>query len=237
MIKPKAIVFDYGDTLLKSDFFSPLDGCVELLKHAHNPNKKSGLEIQSYADSILKDLASSEGPMTIQVDSKALMRLIYEVHGISFEKSYEELDAIFLAAAERTSLMPGVVELLDYLKSQGIRLAVLSNTGFCEKSHRQALRKHGIEGYFEFFIATSDYLIRKPDKRIFDLALAKLDINHKDVWYVGNKFEYDVLGAFNAKIFPVWINEESKAPHRDIEHLSVNSYGVLLDLLKDVWST
>ncbi len=51
MIKPKAIVFDYGDTLLKNNYFNPLLGTRELLKYACNPNKVTAEEVQAYAKS------------------------------------------------------------------------------------------------------------------------------------------------------------------------------------------
>lgn len=230
--KPKAIVFDYGDTLLKSDFFKPIEGVTELLKYAHNPRNVGAGEIQKYADSILKDVIERDSSQLMQINSMTLSRLIYEAHGITFSKSYDELDVIFLSAAEGTSLMPGIVEFLQDLKLQGIRLAVLSNTGFSEESHRQQLRKHGIEDYFEFFIATSDYLVRKPDRRVFDVALAKLDLSAQEVWYIGNKFEYDILGAHNAGLYPVWINEQGEAEHFPIEHLSVPSFHALRTLMQ-----
>lgn len=236
MKKPKAIVFDYGDTLLKSEFFRPIEGVTELLKYAHNPEGVTAKEIQDYADQVLKDLGAFDQQLLFQIDSKSLSRLIYEVHGISFDLSYEELDSIFLSKTEGTSLMPGIVELLDYLTDSDIRVAVLSNTGFCEESHRMQLRKHDIEKYFEFFIPTTDYLLRKPDKRVFDLALKRLSLTNDEVWYIGNKFEFDIIGANNAGMFPVWINVEQEEPHLDLNHLNVSSYEELLKLLKEKWN-
>ena len=235
MRKPKAIVFDYGDTLLKIEYFRPVDGTREVLKYANNPKNVTAEEVQGFADEVLNDIGAFEVSAIMQIDGKALTRLIHSVHGVSFDKSFGELDAIFLDAAQGTSLMPGLADLLEYLQEQGIRLAVLSNTGFCENSHRIQLRKYDIEKYFEFFMATSDYLIRKPDKRIFDVALAKLELDSDDVWYVGNKFEFDVQGAHDANMFPVWINVEDEEPHDSIEHLSVGSYNELLEVLKNQW--
>jgi len=233
--KPKAIVFDYGGTLVKSHYFDGLKGTKEVLKYANNPFNVSAETVQTYAETVLQDIGAFNPSMIMQVNGQALTRLIHSVHGISFTKTFEELDSIFLDAAEGHSLMDGMIELLDFLKSQHVRLAVLSNTGFMEESHRQQLRKYGIEEYFEFFIATSDYMIRKPDKRIFDVALSKLRLNSDEVWYIGNKFEFDIQGAYNAHIYPVWINEERNQALNSIEHLDVSTYYELLEVLKIKW--
>lgn len=47
-------------------------------------------------------------------------------------------------------------------------------------------------------------MYRKPNKRIFDLALEKADLQANEVWYVGDQYECDIVGARNAGIFPVW---------------------------------
>lgn len=235
MIKPKAILFDLGDTIVKSHDFNPILGVKELMKKSHNPKNVSAEEVQAYANQVLNDIGEFQGNRQLQVDSLALNRLIYGIHGISLNLSDDELDLIFLDGAESISLMDDVKELLDYLTTQKVRIAILSNTGFRESSHRTQLRRFGIEDYFEFFIATSDYLLRKPDKRIFDLALAKLELNASEVWYIGNKFEFDIVGANNANIFPVWFNKNKESPNGDIEHLNINSYKELIDLLKESW--
>lgn len=236
MNKPKAIVFDYGGTLVDSLSFDPLRGTEAVMEYARNPFNITPEQVQKYAEQVIQDMGGYDPSNVQQLDGVALNRLIHDVHGLEFDMNECELDAIFLDVAEETKLMTGLIPFLDYLKRQGIRLAVLSNTGFREGSHRQQLRKYGIEHYFEFFLATSDYLVRKPDKRIFDVALMKLGLTSEDVWYVGNKFEYDVQGAFNAGLYPVWINVAEKQVACDKEFLDVKSYHDLLDVLEKSWN-
>ncbi len=38
---------------------------------------------------------------------------------------------------------------------------------------------------FEFIITSSNYIFRKPNKRIFDLALEKAGLQPDEVWYIG----------------------------------------------------
>lgn len=47
-------------------------------------------------------------------------------------------------------------------------------------------------------------MYRKPNKRIFDLALEKAALRASEVWYVGDQYECDIVGARSAGIFPIW---------------------------------
>ncbi len=42
------------------------------------------------------------------------------------------------------------------------------------------------------------YMFRKPNRRIFDLALEKAGLNPEEVWYIGDDYECDVKGDLNA---------------------------------------
>lgn len=47
-------------------------------------------------------------------------------------------------------------------------------------------------------------MFRKPNKRIFDLALEKAGLSAEDVWYIGDQYEADIVGAGNAGLHSVW---------------------------------
>ena len=50
-------------------------------------------------------------------------------------------------------------------------------------------------------------MIRKPDKRLFEIALMKSGLTSDKVWYCGDRYSNDVVGANNAGIFPVYYSE------------------------------
>lgn len=69
---------------------------------------------------------------------------------------------------------------------------------------RQRVSKIFWDITFEFIITSSNYIFRKPNKRIFDLALEKVGLGPDEVWYIGDQYECDVKGALNAGLLPVW---------------------------------
>ncbi len=57
---------------------------------------------------------------------------------------------------------------------------------------------------FEMVLASSEYMFRKPNKEIFELALLKADLKLDEVWYIGDEYQSDCVGAVNAGIYPIW---------------------------------
>ena len=70
--------------------------------------------------------------------------------------------------------MPGVVELLKYLKSRGVRLALASSSTIDVISI--ILAKTGLDSYFDAITDCIEAGAGKPDPAIFLLAQKKLDI-------------------------------------------------------------
>ena len=85
---------------------------------------------------------------------------------------------------------------------------------------------------FEFILATSEYLFRKPNKRIFELALQKADLTAEDVWYIGDQYIFDAVGAKNAGIFPVLYHGATQNPNAERgDILTVTHWGELKALM------
>ena len=56
-----------------------------------------------------------------------------------------------------------------------------------EKKHLSAERINRLlpKNNFEFIITSSNYIFRKPHKRLFDLVLEKAGLRPEEVWYIG----------------------------------------------------
>ena len=57
------------------------------------------------------------------------------------------------------------------------------------------------------------FMFRKPNKRIFDLALEKAGLQPDEVWYIGDQYECDVKGSLHAGLLPVWYIGAIDLPH------------------------
>ena len=111
---------------------------------------------------------------------------------------------------------PEMIETLVALQKAGIRMGIISNTtnpGFM-KDYEQSLL--GLDPYFEFSIYSSEVPYRKPHPSIFQLALARLELDASDVLFVGDNLKADVVGAQSVGISTAWLNRNGKKLSPDI---------------------
>ena len=139
--------------------------------------------------------------------------------GIKIDLSAEEIDRIFWDAASPGRPTEGLPEFLDFLFEQQIRTAVLSNISYAGSVVSERINHLLPANHFEFILATSEYLFRKPHVRIFNLALEKARLKPQDVWYVGDNYTCDIVGARNAGMFPIWYKgavDYAQADQKDV---------------------
>ena len=98
--------------------------------------------------------------------------------------------------SRQSVLVDGAREALEYLKSRGYRLYILSN-GF-EEAQFKKLRSSGIEHYFERVVLSDEIGVTKPDRRLFDYALSVTGSAAEDTVLIGDNYEVDVQGALAA---------------------------------------
>lgn len=95
-------------------------------------------------------------------------------------------------------------KMLDYINDRDIRSGVISNIGWSGSALTERINRLLPKNKFEFIIASSDYMFRKPSPMIFELALKKAGLNASDVWFCGDNIKADIEGSAGVGIFPVW---------------------------------
>ncbi len=97
-----------------------------------------------------------------------------------------------------------VSKIFGIFENKGIRTGVISNISYASSVVAERINRLLPENAFEFIITSSNYIFRKPNKRIFDLALEKAGLEPDEVWYIGDQYECDVKGALYAGLLPIW---------------------------------
>ena len=110
-------------------------------------------------------------------------------------KVFEILDEFELEGARTTVPFPGVRAALLDLKSKGVRLAVLTNSG--RKSAAVALGRAGLEGLFEFVLTREDTDAMKPSPEGLMKAARLFSMPSDRIYYVGDS-PFDIMAAKKA---------------------------------------
>ncbi len=106
---------------------------------------------------------------------------------------------------------PYTHEILEYLKSKGYSLHILTN-GFSDVQEIK-MRSGKILHFFESITTSDDSEARKPDPKIFNIALSKASAKIENSLMVGDGWETDIKGAQNIGMDHVFFNPLEKIAH------------------------
>ncbi len=241
--RPKMILFDYGHTLLYEPDWNSERGDRALLSYAvKNPNNRGVEDIRKEVREVFGLIDRVKEEMDVDIPCTVGDRLVYDHLGIEFSLSPLEQEIVFWTAACPGAVMPGAAEMLEELCSMGIRTGVVSNNGWSGAALLDRLNRLLPHHSFEFALSSADYMIRKPDRRLFEIALIKADLKPESVWFCGDHFEKDVVGARGAGLFPVWYEDDSvgRSPTNpkterepDFPCLHIREWRQMTDLLRE----
>ncbi|HTS16725.1 MAG TPA: HAD family hydrolase [Verrucomicrobiae bacterium] len=217
--RPKGLLLDYGGTLVEEVGVDLRAGNELMLRHAIGCGETVTIEkIMERAGKVSRDVSARRDQFQIETPWPTLIRLIYDFFGITFTKSTEELELAFWKAAITTGAMPGAREAMEKFHRRGIRMGVVSNCSYGQEVIRYELAKHSLAERLEFIMVSAEYAVRKPAPLLFETAAAKLGLEARDIWFVGDRLDTDVAGAKAAGMTAVWFcpSPEGKPHNADM---------------------
>lgn len=105
-----------------------------------------------------------------------------------------------------------VVPALEQLRALGLRLVVVSNANGTLLKHMDRL---GLTRRFDCVLDSADEGVEKPDPRFFEIALTRSGARKETTIHVGDLYHVDVVGARNAGLRGVLLDEADLRPDAD----------------------
>jgi putative hydrolase of the HAD superfamily len=99
--------------------------------------------------------------------------------------------------------MPGLYPLLETLTHHSWLLGVVSNGA--QVSRHRTIEGLQIEDLLDVVVCSGDVGVKKPDSRIFELALQHDGLNASTTWFVGDHPVNDIMGARRAGLRAIWV--------------------------------
>lgn len=106
------------------------------------------------------------------------------------------------------------------------RLGLLTNGASCLQ--REKLAASGFADLFDAVVVSGDVGVGKPDRRVFDHALALLGADPASTTMVGDNLVKDIDGALAAGLRAVWLNRHGRP--RPPERADIAEIATLADL-------
>lgn len=225
------VLFDYGDTLIYRN--KPIEEIRE--KRLENLykyliNKKINIDIKilkenfyNIWDSIYKKCEEE----SIEVPAEETIPKILEKIGISYKYNKEIIYDFFKPDIESIMLFPEVKEVLKFLKNNGYKIGLISNT-VSDWFVKETLKKLEIEKFFNCIVTSAHIRIRKPKEEIFEKALKELNANKSQTVMIGDSLKSDILGAKKLGIKTIYVNRKKN----NISIIDINPDATIHNLLE-----
>ena len=204
MPRIKAVLFDLGGTLIKTDPVPEIFLKI-LRKHGiHIPREKAGEDFPE----LMKEMSTESFKLPYKVfwriyNVKVLKRLgvkgdLEKIADIVTDEWWDNANLEVYEDAEET---------IEALRQRKINVGIVSN-GF-QKDIREVLSRTGLEGAFSIIVGVDDVGKPKPHREIFLYALEMLKVEPYESIFVGDDPHADYEGAESVGMKPLLIDRKN----------------------------
>lgn len=207
----EAVIFDWGGTLTA---WHDIDFHAESLALAQAVLTTPDSTDDHHAFAARLHSAGSEiwGRSRDRQESATVADL-FDAAGL--EHDPDLLDAYYAFWEPHTSTDPEVAPLLRWLRSEGIRVGVLSNTLWPRSWHRGFFERDGVLDLIDGDVYSSEIPWTKPSPRAFRAAMDAVGVEDPAACvYVGDRLYDDVWGAHNAGLRAIHIPHGAIPPEQ-----------------------
>jgi HAD superfamily hydrolase (TIGR01662 family) len=225
----EVIFFDLGNTLMyDKDPWDPIFPRADAAMRKTLEDAGYPLAENAYGEfNTIFDLYYHRRENTLEEETTVqLLRELMEAQGASPPDPvlYAAMEAMYAITQENWYLEEDAIPTLETMKEMGYRLGAISNAAD-DENVQELIDKGNLRPHFEFIISSAACGIRKPDARIFQLALDHFQVPPEKIVMVGDTLDADILGANRLGIYSIWINRRANKPSEG--ELSVQPQAVI----------
>lgn len=238
----RAVAFDVNGTLVRILTEDDMDQIFRAVAHffTYQGIDLRRHEVKDLYFRIMKEQQRTSPQEHPEFDAVDIWRSIVDAHLTDYTRALPagklEQMPLFLAemsrgiSRHRLSLFPHVREVLDILHE---RFALAVVTDAQSAYARGELHKVGLLDYFDPIVVSGDHGYRKPDRRLFQLALDRMGVSAENALYIGNDMHRDVFGAreigMNTVLFD---SDQGTKVYRDcVPDHTITDFRELLEIL------
>jgi FMN phosphatase YigB (HAD superfamily) len=202
------VLFDLDDTLLSTNMDQFLPGYFKALStalsHLGPPGK------------IIRQINTAVNQMVANQDPSKTLKEVFDSHfytplGTTEANCRQTLQAFYQNDYPHlkpiTQPKPLAKELVNWCRSQGIRMAIATNPLFPHSATRQRIEWAGlIPEDFEFFTTYDDFHFTKPHLAYYAEVLGRLGWPEGPVLMVGDNLPFDLLPMDSMGFPTFWVN-------------------------------
>ena len=210
MALPEAIIFDLDDTIL--DDSGSTEACWQDVCR-QGAARLDGTDPAMLMAAIARQrnwfwgdpARHREGRMNLRAASRriveqALVDLGFDRPEVAREiaEGYRDL------REERLCLVPEAMETLERLRTEGVRLGMITNGSAA--GQRGKIERFDLTPYFESILVEGEFGLGKPHREVYEAVLGELACDGANTWSVGDNLEWDVGAPQALGVYGIWVD-------------------------------
>jgi HAD superfamily hydrolase (TIGR01509 family) len=211
---PEAVTFDFHNTLAHCDQWFQLE-IRELVPAflswyaAHNGNSPLGISSDDSV-AVYRRLRTEIMAHGMEMDAVTCVDAVTRELGCPLPEETIEIgvETVMRTTLEDATAVPGVVDSVRQLRSEGIRLGVVSSAAY-HPFLEWSLEKFGILDEFDSIVTSASCGYYKSRTEIYSIALEQLGSSSDRAVHVGDSHRFDVETASRLGIKTVWYNPDN----------------------------
>ena len=205
----EAVIFDWGGTLTPWRTITPHEEWESLAAAAAPDRRTAVTEALVAAATAVWERSRDEHRSATLEEIVQLADLVYDVEHLQGYRDFWE---------PATITDEDVPELFGWLRGEGIRVGVLSNTVWPRAWHEEIFVRDGIDHLIDGSVFTSEIAWTKPAPQAFEAAMAAVDVSDAaSCVFVGDRLFDDIYGAKNVGMKAVLV-PHSEIPASQVGH-------------------
>jgi putative hydrolase of the HAD superfamily len=203
-LTPEVVFFDLDDTILRFTAGQPDTWTWALAEHAADHDAQLLMQaIREVSDEFWEDAERAAwGRQNMYAARRGVAERALSRHGLPREVSHRIADSMTDAKEAAMRPFDGAIETLEQLRACGTRMALLTNG--CSVFQRRKIMRFELAHFFEVILIEGELGFGKPDRRVFERALAHFGVPAAAAVMVGDNLQADIQGAQRVGIQGVW---------------------------------
>lgn len=206
----EAMLFDLDDTLLDRDqavenmFSIILEKCYEDVKHSAKYEM-----LQKFKEYDNRGYGNN--------DKSKVLEALFDEFPPKYRLPHNDIQDFWNQNFPHCfSINQNTLNIVNAIKMHA-KVAIITN-GATQRQKAKILNTN-LNHCFDIIIISEEVGFSKPDKRIFEIALSKLNVKPEAALFVGDNMENDIGGCQNANIKGIWFN-----PHKINNDTEIKPY-------------
>jgi putative hydrolase of the HAD superfamily len=238
----RAVLFDLGHTLINyhNDWSGPERRAVEAVAGMVRRASADGVEagrVAGYLSELLQQGKRVKATDNLEVPLEDILDRCFHRFSVAEDEELMggALEAFYAVILERRTLVPRTLEMLQSVRDLDFQIGLVSDVAWGLPSYfpMRDMQHFGLDQYFDDMVFSTDVGLRKPNPKIFKIALSNVGAEANRSFFVGNNLQADIAGAKGVGMTAV-LKESDYYTHDDriVPDARISDWQQLEDLLR-----